>query len=164
MPPYNWPRVGWRLALATAMSLMIVTSAHTSGKSPWPPPSTCQGGVIEALVFEAKFFMALVVVEGLHWLAWFLRQGPRTPGKQAVATGGKLFAPRDVVASVALGLFLLQAATYIGIATPCDALPFGGITRRLATGEILAAYAVLLFANVPWLSRKNRYSDSRTDQ
>jgi hypothetical protein len=164
MPPYNWPRVGWRLALAAAMSLMIVISVHTSGKSAWPPPSTCQGGIVEALVFEAKFVAALLFVEGLHWLAWFMRQGPRPSGKGAVVTGGKLFAPRDVVASIALGLFLLKASTYIGVATPCDALPFRGITLRMAIGEILAAYAILLFANIPWRYKKNRYSDTGTDQ
>jgi hypothetical protein len=154
MPSYNWPRVGCRLALAAAMSLVIVISVHSSGKS-WPPPSTCQGGLVEALAFEAKFVAALLVVEALHWFSWFLRQGPRVPGKEAVVTGGKLFAPRDVVSSIALGLFLLKASTYIGVATPCDTLTFRGITLRMAVGEILAAYAVLLFANIPWRVRRN---------
>jgi hypothetical protein len=114
------------------------------------------------LAFEVKFVAALLVVEALHWSSWFLRQGPRVPGKEGVVTGGKLFAPRDFVSSIALGLFLLKASTYIGVATPCDTLPFHGITLRMAIGEILTAYAVLLFANIPWLRRKNRYSDSGT--
>ena len=96
---------------------MIVVSAHTSGKSAWPPPSTCQGGLVEALVFEAKFVAALLFVEGLHWLAWFMRQGSRASGKEAVVTGGRLFAPRDVVASIALGLFLLSFDLHRGCHT-----------------------------------------------
>ena len=154
MPRYNWPRVGWRITFALLLGLLIIFAAHSNGKSPWPPRSTCQGGIPEAFLYEIQFVISLLAVEAIHWIAWFLRQKPRAATHQSVPTGGKLFAPRDAVSSVGLALFLLYVTRFLGIATPCETMTLGQIGGKVVAGQMLQAYAVLLLANLPWKNRR----------
>ena len=78
-PRYNWPRIGWRVGFASFLGLIVILAAHTNGKGVWPPPSTCQGGFVEAVVYEIQFIISLLIVEALHWISWFLRQSLARP-------------------------------------------------------------------------------------
>ena len=72
MRRYNWGRVVVRIALASALAAFYAVAAH-SGRSVWPP-RICNGGFADAIEFVLGLSAAMLVIEGLHWGTWWMRQ------------------------------------------------------------------------------------------
>jgi hypothetical protein len=152
MPQYNWERVIRRLALASAFSVLIALQAHTS-KNAWPP-RICNGGFMDGVQFVVQLLIAMLVVEGFHWITWQLRHTSKAfRAKQqseiriSFATGGRLFAPVGAFSTFLLALFVLQiSVVYIGSATPCAAVDPSNISRKMIVASIVEGYGLLLLA------------------
>jgi hypothetical protein len=101
-------------------------------------------------VFLLDLFVAMLFVEGSHWLGWVMRRVPSaSPAEVSSATGGRLLAPVGAVSSLLLALFVLYVVrAYIGLLTPCEGVNPSDISKRLVVGGILQAYGVLLLAEM----------------
>jgi hypothetical protein len=152
MRRYNWGRVVVRIALASALAAFYAVAAH-SGRSVWPP-RICNGGFADAIEFVLGLSAAMLVIEGLHWGTWWMRQlsnVSRAKSQKSVddspSTGGRLFAPLGGISSVLLAAIVLDAVrAYIGALTPCESLDPHSVSRRMIMGAIFQAYGVLLIA------------------
>jgi hypothetical protein len=149
MVSYDLTRALIRVAIGSLLGLVAATAPYI-GEYPWPP-STCNGTFHDALVFEIALVASLVFVEALHWLSWYLGETGQAHWDVVVHASARLFAPRYLVSSLLLAVFLLWVAIrYVGVFTPCE--PAEHLTDRILCGQILEAYAILLLANFPWKS------------
>jgi hypothetical protein len=153
MPQYNWRRVIRRVALAFALVVLAAVRAHTSW-GVWPP-NMCSGGLMDGVQFVVELLAAVLVVEGIHWMTWRMRQTSKAlRAKQQIGvhisfpTGGKLFAPVGAIPSFFLGLFVLRISNaYIGSVTPCEAVDLRSISGKMIAAVIVGAYGLLLIAD-----------------
>jgi hypothetical protein len=155
MRRYNFKRVAIRVAVASAIAALFALSIHFP-KYAWPPV-ICNGGftdaIVDGIVFIFALFIAMVLVEGFHWLGWLMRRAPsastqaRDSAEVLSPTGGRLFSPVGAVSSIVLALFVLGVVrSYIGPLTPCERVDPSEISKRLIVGAILEAYGLLLLA------------------
>ena len=104
-------------------------------------------------MFVLTLFVAMLFVEGFHWLGWLMRQAPcasrkaRDSAEVSSPTGGRLFAPVGGVSSLLIARFVSYVVgAYIGALNPCEGIDPSNISKRLIAGGILQAYGVLLLA------------------
>jgi hypothetical protein len=149
MVSYDLTRARVRVAIGALFGVIIALAPHGS-KRAWPP-STCNGTFLDAVIFEIALVGSLIFVEALHWLSWYVGDTGKAHWNVVVHTSARLFAPRYLVSSLLLAVFLLWIAIrYVGVFTPCE--PAEHLTDRILCGQILEAYAILLLANFPWKS------------
>jgi len=66
--------VSIRVALASAVATLFALSIHHP-RNAWPPV-ICNGGFTDGVVFVLSLFVAMLFVEGFHWLGWLMRPVP----------------------------------------------------------------------------------------
>ena len=103
---------------------------------------------MDGIAYLLQMVAGMLVVEGLRWTTWFLRQvshGFSAAAQESTRiffpNGGKLFAPIGGSSSFLLALLMLQIVrAYIQQRTPCPGTDPQNIFHRLVTGAIVEGY------------------------
>ncbi|MGB2887032.1 MAG: hypothetical protein WBC04_05000 [Candidatus Acidiferrales bacterium] len=137
MREYDWSRVAHRSLFTLMLGPGSVFLAH-NGKFTAQPP-ICNAGWPEALWYLVVYFLSVVAIEGLHWLAWYISEKLNSPqtAVQAETSGGVLLAPHGLFLGFVFAWFLLWVSRRLGAPTPCES-----IQLNLAWNNILGCFAL----------------------
>lgn len=138
-----------RCLVAVLLGVGLAFRAHSGG---WENPHPiCNGGWEEFLVYLAYLVVGIALIEILHWIIWYCREGRKwlerpaeLDADGALIRGGELIAPHGLVSGLVFALGVLWVARrYFHAPNPCVSYGPGYFNWNSIPGALVFAYGAL---------------------